>query len=72
MMAPLVVILMGSKSDMPHAKAVAEALEQLGIKVEMRIGSGHKTPAHLLELLAQYEADRRQKFTSPLPGVPTG
>ncbi len=45
---PLVPILMGSRADMAHAQAIADALKKLGIACEMRVASAHKTPAHLL------------------------
>ncbi len=67
-MGAFVAILMGSPSDMPHAQAIADALNQLGIAVEMRIGSAHKTPAHVLELLAAWEADPREKVIITIAG----
>lgn len=51
-----VVIIMGSKADLPHAEKVAEALRQFDISWEMRVASAHKSPAYLLEMLAGYEA----------------
>jgi 5-(carboxyamino)imidazole ribonucleotide mutase len=57
--APLLVILMGSKADAAHCQKIAEAAQQLGIEVVQRIGSAHKTPAHVLALLAEYEAGPR-------------
>lgn len=51
-----VVIIMGSKSDLPHAEKVAEALRQFDITYEMRAASAHKSPAYLLDMLAGYEA----------------
>lgn len=51
-----VVIIMGSKSDLPHAEKVAEALQQFDITYEMRVASAHKSPAYLLDMLAGYEA----------------
>ncbi len=35
-MTPLLVILMGSKADLSHAKKIAEAAEPFGFDVEMR------------------------------------
>lgn len=52
---PEVVILMGSKSDLPHAEKMAEALGRFDIAYEMRVASAHKAPAYLLELLRGYE-----------------
>lgn len=53
---PLCIILMGSGSDEAHAKVIAAELESFGIKYVIRVGSAHKTPAHVLELLSKYEA----------------
>ena len=55
MSAPLLVILMGSKADAAHCQKIAEAAKQLGLEVVQRVGSAHKTPAHVLKLLAGYE-----------------
>jgi len=56
---PLLVILMGSKADSPHCQKIAEAARQLGLEVVQRIGSAHKTPAHVLKMLAEYETGTR-------------
>ena len=55
MSAPLLVILMGSKADAAHCQKIAEAAKQLGLEVVQRVGSAHKTPAHVLKLLDGYE-----------------
>jgi 5-(carboxyamino)imidazole ribonucleotide mutase/phosphoribosylaminoimidazole-succinocarboxamide synthase len=54
---PFAVIIMGSASDRAHCAEIASALEGLGVPNVQRIASAHKTPAHLLEILAGYEAD---------------
>jgi 5-(carboxyamino)imidazole ribonucleotide mutase len=59
MSAPLLVILMGSKADSAHCQKIAEAAQQFGLEVVQRIGSAHKTPAHVLKLLAEYETGPR-------------
>ena len=50
---------MGSKADAAHCQKIAEAAQQLGMEVVQRIGSAHKTPAHVLKLLAEYESGPR-------------
>lgn len=67
-MDALVVILMGSDSDLDHARKAADVLDQLNIPYEMRIGSAHKTPRHVLELLEAYEADPRPKVYITIAG----
>ena len=67
-MQPLMIILMGSKSDLSHAKKVADAAHTFGFEVEMRIGSAHKTAAHVLEMLQAYEADARPKVYVTIAG----
>lgn len=52
---PLCIILMGSSSDTEHATVIAHELEKYGVNYEMRIGSAHKTPQHVLEILSRYE-----------------
>jgi 5-(carboxyamino)imidazole ribonucleotide mutase len=59
MSVPLLVILMGSKADFAHCQKIAEAAQQFGLEVVQRIGSAHKTPAHVLKLLAEYETGSR-------------
>jgi len=67
-MTPLLVILMGSKADLAHAKKIAEAAQPFGFEVELRIGSAHKTAAHVLELLKSYEVDPRPKVYVTIAG----
>jgi len=67
-MTAFVPIIMGSKSDLEHGRKVAAALGELGIDSEIRVGSAHKSPAHLLEVLAAYEADPRPKVYVTIAG----
>ena len=67
-MTPLVPILMGSKSDLSHAQKIADALTGFGIAWEMRVSSAHKTPARLLQIVADYEADPRPKVYISIAG----
>ncbi len=68
MSEPLVVILMGSKADLEHAQKIADACQQFGLKSVLRIGSAHKTPEHVLQILRQYEADPRPKVYITVAG----
>lgn len=63
-----VVIIMGSKSDLPHAEKVAEALQKFDITYEMRVASAHKSPAYLLEMLADYEAQGEPRLYITIAG----
>jgi phosphoribosylaminoimidazole carboxylase PurE protein len=67
-MAALVVILMGSKSDMAHAETIQHSLTELGVESVLRIGSAHKTPAHVMDILNHYEADPRPKVYITIAG----
>lgn len=64
----LVVILMGSKADDAHCQKIAQAARELGLEPVLRIGSAHKTPAHVAELLRRYEADPRPKVYITVAG----
>lgn len=67
-MTPLVPIIMGSKSDLAHGTAIAEALDAFGIESEIRVASAHKAAAYVLELLRDYEADPRPKVYITVAG----
>ncbi len=64
----LVVILMGSSADSAHCGKIADAARALGLAVELRVGSAHKTAAHVLSLLQAYEADPRRKVYITVAG----
>ncbi len=65
---PLVVILMGSKADLPHCQKIAEAAAVFGLETVLRIGSAHKTARHTLAVLQQYEAEARPKVYITVAG----
>jgi 5-(carboxyamino)imidazole ribonucleotide mutase len=47
--APLIGIIMGSKSDWPTLKHAADVLDELGIRYEARVVSAHRTPDRLYQ-----------------------
>ncbi len=66
-MAPLVGLIMGSRSDWETMRHAAETLEALGIPYEVRVVSAHRTP----DLMAEYAktAEERGSWSSsPGPG----
>lgn len=67
-MSPLVVILMGSSADRDHCQKIANACQALGLQVEQRVGSAHKTPQHVSQLLQVYEANPRPKVYITVAG----
>jgi 5-(carboxyamino)imidazole ribonucleotide mutase len=67
-MSAIVVILMGSRSDMAHAETIQQSLSEFGIDSVLRIGSAHKTPAHVLNILQHYESDPRPKIYITIAG----
>jgi 5-(carboxyamino)imidazole ribonucleotide mutase len=50
--APLVGVIMGSKSDWEHMAPATEIMSQLGISHEARVLSAHRTPDQTLEYAA--------------------
>src|SRR5271154_3496533 len=54
---PLVSVVMGSKSDWETMKHTVETLQQLGIPVEYRVASAHRTPDIVVKLASE-AADR--------------
>ena len=67
-MKPLVIIVMGSSSDLGHAEKIVSALNEFGIESEMRIGSAHKTAEHVISILKEYEALNRPKLYITIAG----
>jgi phosphoribosylaminoimidazole carboxylase PurE protein len=73
--APLVGIVMGSKSDMPVMERAGEELEERGIRFETRVMSAHRDP----ETVADYARNARMRglkviiagagLSAALPGV---
>ena len=56
MAAPLVGVIMGSRSDWETMKHAVETLESLGIQVETRALSAHRTPAEVGEWASSAES----------------
>ena len=65
---PLVVIIMGSKVDESYCNKIADAVKSYGIEVVMRVGSAHKTPGHVLDILRSYENELRPKVYITVAG----
>jgi 5-(carboxyamino)imidazole ribonucleotide mutase len=73
--APLVGIIMGSKSDMPEMEKAGEVLAEKGIRYEVRVMSAHRDPA----TVADYCRNARMRglrviiagagLSAALPGV---
>ncbi len=51
-MAPLVGVVMGSKSDLAVMEAAVEVLREFGVPHEVRVVSAHRTPDLLFEYAA--------------------
>ena len=52
---PLVVVLMGSKSDWDVMRQAGEVLKEFGVPHESRVLSAHRTPAETSEYISQAE-----------------
>jgi phosphoribosylaminoimidazole carboxylase PurE protein len=73
--APLVGIVMGSKSDLPAMEAAEKELGERGIRCEVRVMSAHRQP----EMVAEYAKNARMRglkviiagagLSAALPGV---
>ncbi|MCM8804766.1 MAG: AIR carboxylase family protein [Candidatus Omnitrophica bacterium] len=50
-----VIIIMGSKADIEWAKEIEKRIKDFGVEVILRIGSAHKTPLKVLEIINEYE-----------------
>lgn len=54
----LVVIIMGSERDRPHADKIIGTLNHFGVSHTIRVASAHKTPEHALTILKEYKNAR--------------
>ncbi|MEM9702471.1 MAG: 5-(carboxyamino)imidazole ribonucleotide mutase [Planctomycetota bacterium] len=50
--APLVGVVMGSRSDLPTMRAACDVLKQFGVRFEAEVVSAHRTPERLTEYAA--------------------
>jgi 5-(carboxyamino)imidazole ribonucleotide mutase len=64
----LIVILMGSKADEEYCRKIADAVRAFGLKAVLRIGSAHKTPQHVSDMLHKFESDPRPKVYITVAG----
>jgi phosphoribosylaminoimidazole carboxylase PurE protein len=64
----LAVVIMGSPGDKAFSEQVTRALDSFGIPHQVRVASAHKTPRHLLDMLALYEADPEPKVYITVAG----
>ncbi len=53
MQNPLVLIVMGSDSDLPVMEEGAKVLAEFGVPYEMRVSSAHRSPQRTAELAAE-------------------
>lgn len=54
--APLVAVIMGSKSDWETMRAASETLDRFGVAHESRVMSAHRTPALASEFASKAES----------------
>jgi len=57
-----VAIMMGSKSDLESMRPAAKVLEALGLTVEVRVLSAHRTPEHAAAFVKQAVQDGAKAF----------
>lgn len=56
-MKKFVKIIMGSEKDFEFCKKIGETLDKLRVSYEYRVGSAHKTPENVLEILHEDAGD---------------
>ncbi|MEA1912296.1 MAG: AIR carboxylase family protein [candidate division WOR-3 bacterium] len=50
-----IVVVMGSKKDIDHAKIVEKIAKKFRVPCELRIASAHKTPNKVLKIIEEYQ-----------------
>jgi 5-(carboxyamino)imidazole ribonucleotide mutase len=69
MTAPLVAVLMGSRSDWETMEHAVETLQRLEVPHEVRVLSAHRTPEALAAYVADVEARGVQVFVAAAGGA---
>jgi 5-(carboxyamino)imidazole ribonucleotide mutase len=67
--APLVAVLMGSKSDWETMRMTHQTLEDLGVAHECRVLSAHRTPAETVEYVRTCEERGTEIFIAAAGGA---
>lgn len=57
-----VLLLMGSASDWKYLEGAVAVLDELGLRVRVRVSSAHRTPERTLELVREAETDGCRVF----------
>lgn len=58
----LVVIVMGSPADKDYAGQIKRTLlDEFGVESVLRVGSAHKTPEHVLDLVREHDAQKDKR-----------
>jgi 5-(carboxyamino)imidazole ribonucleotide mutase len=52
-----ILIILGSKSDMPVAEKARKILDQFSVEYNIKIASAHRTPDHLKEIVEKSDAE---------------
>ena len=69
---PQVLVIMGSKSDLPVAEKAAAVFKKFGITYEAKVASAHRTPHRVEELVKGSDAEvfiAIAGMSAALPGV---
>ena len=67
-----VLILMGSKSDLPVVEKAVELLKEFGLSYDVHVASAHRTPKRVEEIVTKSDADVAiavAGMSAALPGV---
>jgi 5-(carboxyamino)imidazole ribonucleotide mutase len=67
--APLVAVVMGSKSDWDTMKRVSDTLHDFGVPHVCRVLSAHRTPEALVEFMKEVEAGGCEVFVAGAGGA---
>lgn len=55
----MVIIILGSSSDLSYGNEIAVRLSDLGIENRIKVASAHKTPEYLLDFIKKNEKDNQ-------------
>ena len=67
-----VTILLGSKSDQPHAEKIAAVLNEFDVPSKILVASAHKVPEKVMEIVAKLNADPQPQVVITVVGMSNG
>jgi len=68
----MIIILMGSKKDLPFCKKIGKALDEYSMRYQYKVASAHKTPKLVLDIIEESEKNHEDIVFITVAGMSNG